>query len=126
MREVRKKRRLWKTVKNGGEKQKYEEAAKKVKKMIRAAKRGLEKRLAKEKCGNSKPFYNYVKKKTTSRSGIGPIRRENGDLVTEEKEMAEELNRFFSSVFTREDTTNVPEHRARQCLDHDGEGEEKD
>jgi hypothetical protein len=35
--------------------------------------------------------------------------RKDKKLITDEKEMAEELNRFFSSVFTYEDTTNIPE-----------------
>ena len=81
-------------------------AAKKVKNLIRSVKRSMEKKLANEKDGNKKPFYNYVKKK--SRAGIGPITKDNGELATEDREVAEELNRYFSSVFTREDTTNVP------------------
>ena len=40
--------------------------------------------------------------------GIGPITKESGELATEGEEMAEELNKYFSSVFTREDTANVP------------------
>ena len=34
-------------------------------------------------------------------------------LITDEKEMAEELNKFFSSVFTQEDLQNVPEPDAK-------------
>ena len=109
LREMRRKRRLWKTVKNGGDREAYEEAAKLVKNRIRSAKRALEKRLVKEKDGNSKPFYNYIRKKTTSRTGIGPIKKEDGSLVTEDIEMAEQLNRAFASVFTREDMKEVPE-----------------
>ena len=109
LREIRKKRRLWKKVKGGGNKQEYEDAAKRVKNMIRSAKRGLEKRLAKEKDGNSKPFYNYVKKKTTARSGIGPLRRKGGELISDEVEMATELNDYFATVFSREDTNSIPD-----------------
>ena len=45
--------------------------------------------------------------------GIGPITKESGELATEGEEMAEELNKYFSSVFTREDTaicTGSPTH----------------
>ena len=108
LRELRKKRRLWKKAKNGGSMEEYELAAKKVKNLIRSAKRSMEKKLANKKDGNKKPFYNYVKRKTKSRAGIGPITKDNGELATEDREVAEELNRYFSSVFTREDTTNVP------------------
>ena len=109
LREVRRKRRLWKAVKGGTGRQAYEEAARKVKNMIRSAKRGLEKRLAREKSGNSKPFYNYVKKKTTAKSTIGPLRKSDGRPVTEEADMAAELNNYFASVFTQEDCQNLPE-----------------
>ena len=109
LRELRRKRRLWKKVKNGGSKEEYEQAAKKVKNLIRSAKRSMEKKLANEKEGNKKPFYNYIKKKTKNRAGIGPIAKENGELATGDEEMAEELNQYFSSVFTRKDMAQVPE-----------------
>ena len=54
LRELRKKRRLWKKTKNGGSKEEYEAAAKKVKNLIRSAKRNMEKKLASEKSGNKK------------------------------------------------------------------------
>ena len=41
--------------------------------------------------------------------GIGPIARGSGELITDEAEMAEELNEYFSSVFTREDISQVPD-----------------
>ena len=63
LRELRKKRRLWKRAKYGQNKDEYLAAEKKVKNLIRNAKRNLEKRLASEKNNNSKPFYSYVKKK---------------------------------------------------------------
>jgi len=56
--EIRRKRRLWKKAKEGGEaaKTRYEEVERKVKNMVRNAKRGLERGLAREKDRNSKPF----------------------------------------------------------------------
>ena len=111
LRELRRKRRLWKKAKNGGSKEEEESAAKKVKNLIRSAKRNMERKLASAKDGNKKPFYSYVKKKTKNRTGIDPITRENAELATEDGEVAEELNRYFSSVFTREDTANVPAPR---------------
>ena len=57
---------------------------------------------------NSRRFANYIKSKTKSKSSIGPLKRANGDLITEEQEIAEELNTFFASVFTTEDK-NVPD-----------------
>jgi hypothetical protein len=39
---------------------------------------------------------------------VGPLKTAAGEVLTEDKEMAEELNTAFSNVFTREDG-NVPE-----------------
>ena len=102
LREVRKKRRLWKKAKGGGSKEEYEATAKKVKNLIRAAKRSMEKKLAHDKSVNKKYLFSYVKRKTQSKPGIGPIADPTGTLLTEEKDMTRELNRYFSSVFTRD------------------------
>jgi hypothetical protein len=40
---------------------------------------------------------------------VGPLLSAYKQIITDEKEIAEELNNFFSSVFTREDLQNVPE-----------------
>jgi hypothetical protein len=39
---------------------------------------------------------------------VGPLLDENGATVTEDAEIAEKLNDFFASIFTKEDRTNVP------------------
>ena len=49
----------------------------------------------------------YVKNKTESRSSIGPLKHYK-TTITDDAEMATLLNNFFSSVFTREDTTHIP------------------
>ena len=82
-----------------------------MKNLIRNAKRNLEKRLASEKNNNSKPFYSYVKKKTTVKAAIGPLITGTGVAISNEAEMAVELNSYFSSVFTREDKGTIPEPR---------------
>jgi len=87
----------------------YNEEEKRVKRLIRNAKRNLEKKLAERTDGNKKPFYTYVKKKTKSRTTVGPLLDDNKKTLTDDKEMAEELNRFFSSVFTREGSGEVPD-----------------
>ena len=105
---IRRKKRLWKKAKEGGDMEYYKEAEKCVKGMIRCAKRNFEKKLAKENGRNSKPFYSYVKKKTRSRPSIGPLRNEKNETVTDDQGMTEVLNRFFSSVFTKERTDKIP------------------
>jgi Reverse transcriptase (RNA-dependent DNA polymerase)/Endonuclease-reverse transcriptase len=116
---VRRKRRLWKKAKHGQATEEYNEVAKDLKYKIRAAKRNLEKRLANETSGNKKPFYNYVKKKTKSTETVGPLKNGDGIMIHENSEMAEELNKQFSSVFTRDtgnDTATAQQHQARSKL----------
>jgi hypothetical protein len=105
---LKRKRRLWKKAKSGKGQGEYEEVEKKVKSMIRKAKRNFERRLADGNGGNSKPFYSYIKRKTKCRSNIGPLKNEAKETVADDQGMAELLNKFFGSVFTREDITIIP------------------
>ena len=103
LRGIRKKKRLWKRAKLGENLEQYKEEEKRVKRMIRNARRKLERKLAEEK-DNKRPFYSYVRKKTKSRQGVGPLRREDGGIVEDEKEMAEILNKYFSSVYSEKNS----------------------
>ena len=117
MRIIRKKRRLWKGYAGKWGKHDYEsfQAFKKVqqevKKEVRNAKRNYERKLAKNRKKNSKSFYSYLKKKTSNRVSVGPLIDDADDkkLVTDDCKMAEMLNTFFCSVFTREDLSLMPE-----------------
>ena len=114
LRAIRRKKRLWTRAKDGDRKDKdeYTAAEKQVKRMIRSAKRKFEKKLAEggKKDGAAKrKFYAYVKMRTKSRPSIGPLKDRAGKSVSEDIEMAKVFNDSFSSMFTREDTENVPE-----------------
>ena len=87
---------------------KYVRAREKSKKEIRRAKKKNEKKLAEECKSNPKNFWKYVQEKLKTQTGIGTLKKENGDIVTTDDDKANTLNKFFSSVFTREDTTNLP------------------
>ena len=50
----------------------------------------------------------YIKRKTKCRSNIGPLKNEAKETVADDQGMAELLNKFFGSVFTREDITIIP------------------
>jgi hypothetical protein len=109
---IRKKRRAWKLYKqfnNMESRDRYKDLEKEVTKKIRNAKRGMEKKLANSKNNNARTFASYIKSKTKTRVSIGPIKNSLGELVTGEKEMAEELNKFFGSVFTEEDDSEMPQ-----------------
>jgi hypothetical protein len=105
---IRRKRRLWAKAKKGRDVEEYVACEKEVKRMIPNAKRSFEKRLAGENGGDSRPFYSYIKQRTKSKPGIGPLKNEKREVVSEDQGMAELLNKFFGSVFTREDTEHIP------------------
>jgi hypothetical protein len=77
--------------------------------MIRNVKQHMEKNLASGSDKNNRKLARYFKSKKKIQSTIGPLVTANKRLITEEKEMAEELNKYFASVFTRESPDNVPE-----------------
>jgi Reverse transcriptase (RNA-dependent DNA polymerase)/Endonuclease-reverse transcriptase len=112
LRAIRRKKKLWRRAKQGQNVAEYREAEKAVRNMIRSSKRRFERNIAKG-CGSEKAskkrFFAYIRRKTKSRPCVGPLRDSQGRTVHQDSEMAALLNRFFSSVFTREDTTNVPE-----------------
>ena len=60
-----------------------------------------------------------MKKKTGNRVSVGPLKDSSGNLTTDDKMMAEQLNIFFCSVFTNEDCNNLPE--AEQLFDGEHE-----
>ena len=75
--------------------------------------RNFEKLIAKEAKSRPKSFWTYVKNQTKSREGLSPLITDNGETTETDSEKAEVLNNFFSSVFTREDFTNMPDPEPR-------------
>ena len=63
-----------------------------------------------------KSFYRYGKRKRLTKMNVGPLQSEMGEFITGNKEMAEELNLYFASVFTKEDMNNVPEVLRETCF----------
>ena len=116
LRLIRKKRRVWRwystsnySSKDYEEFKAYRKIQDQVKKAVRLAKRNFERKLAKDAKKNPKAFYSYMKRKTSNSVAVGPLRDSSGQLVTDDRLMAEQLNQFFCSVFTEEDCTNIPE-----------------
>ena len=119
LRMIRKKRRLWRSY-STEERSKRDfasfqafkniqnEVQKAVKKAVKKAKRKLERSLAKNSKKNPKAFYSYMKKKTSNKVTVGPLKTSDGKLVTEDKEMADILNRHYCNMFTREDHAHMP------------------
>ena len=111
MRIVRKKRRLWKVYKTSSDYEDYmayKAVEKKVKNTVRRAKKAFEKKIAKNVKKNPKEFYAYLKLHTSNRESVGPLKA-NGATINDSGQMANVLNDFFTTMFTKEDLTNIPQ-----------------
>ena len=92
----------------------YVRARNQAKWEIRKAKRDYERDVAMKAKINPKAFYKYANSKT--RSGIGNLIKPNGTLTVDDREKAEALNSFFTSVFTQEDLINIPDFGSTETL----------
>ena len=73
------------------------------------AKEDFETKLADNIKQDCKSFYAYINSKQRSRAKIGPLKDSTGNIITDDKQTADLLNKYFVSVFTKEDLTNIPE-----------------
>ena len=72
-------------------------------KHLTTRKRKFERKLSKSQKGpKDKQFTSYIRSKTKGRTSVGPLIDDHGNKVSEDKDVAEALNQFFSSVFTIE------------------------
>ena len=56
-----------------------------------------------------KNFWHYIEGKRQDSIGIGTLKNQSGNIVTDPSEKAEILNNHFKSVLTIEDTTSIPD-----------------
>ena len=77
--------------------------------VIKSAKSNFENKLSNEIKGNPKAFWSYVKNKAATKSGIGDLVDNDNNVVTNEDDKANVLNKYFGSVFTEEDLSSIPE-----------------
>ena len=61
-----------------------------------------------DQTGNPKKLYSFIKSKTCDASGVAPL-QSNGINHSDSIKKANILNDQFTSVFTVEDTTTIPE-----------------
>ena len=107
---VRKKRKLWKRYKQCNTQQLFSDYKKQEKvthKLCKQAKKTFEKKLSTDQT-NTRKFFAYVNSRKSVKASVGPLVTEQG-TVSESKDMANVLNTYFASVFTDEDTNNMPE-----------------
>ena len=61
---------------------------------------------------NPKSFWKFVKSKSKTRSGIRDLKNNSGEWISDDHEKANELNTFFSSVFTKNKNNYMPEFKS--------------
>ena len=108
---VKSKKEAWKRYINskaGADYERYIEERNAARKEVRLAVRNFEKSIAKKAKIEPKQFWKYARSKTKPQSTIKQLR--DGDrVIFTDAEKAELLNDYFSSVFTQEDTSSIPE-----------------
>lgn len=85
----------------------YTRARNQVKSSCRAAVKSHEKNIARNVKQNPKAFFSYAKSKLKTRDGIADL-KDGQKKVSSDAGKANLLNKFFSSVFTEEDLSNIP------------------
>ena len=70
-----------------------------------------------KKSGNKRPFNAYIKSKSKVKVNIGSLKF-GGNLMTSNVGMAQELNKFFTSLFSLEPIGPLPECKkvCKNCL----------
>lgn len=111
-RDINKKKRLYNRAKKYGSTSRWSKFKKYRREIDRKIRRAHKSYLrdvigASLKSENTKPFWNFVKSKKQNVSGISPLHI-NDRIISSAKEKAETLNHQFSSVFTREDQSTIP------------------
>ena len=75
---------------------------------MRKSKRSFEQKFANDIENDSKSFYAYVRSKQKVRDKVGPLKNSACNVISDGFQMAEDLNEYFSSVFTKEDISSLP------------------
>ena len=109
---VKKKYNLYKKflkTKKGEDYEKYKSTRNKCGHIIKKARKNFERIIA-ENCKKSpKKFWKYVQERSKSNIGVSALKDGHGNFAVSDSEKAELLNSFFSSVFTIENLTNIPD-----------------
>ena len=93
----------WKETKKEKDRNEYKKKGAETKKKIRKKKNSHEKKVAECRKTNPKMFYAFINRAKKTRSRIGPLTNNDGDVITDPKEQANILNNQYVSVFTRDD-----------------------
>ena len=84
-------------------------ARREVKQIVKQEKRNKELSIARICKHNPKSFYSYINERRIVRDNIGPLKTLDGIVITDNNDMANIMNNYFSSVFTIEQLNDVPQ-----------------
>jgi len=90
----------------------YEQYKTKLRESVKENKRAklaFEKKLADNIKTDCKSFYSYISSKSRTNNKVGPLKDDNNRIINGNRDTAEFLNNYFSSVFTRENLEYMPE-----------------
>ena len=103
LRKMRKKQRHWRFYKATGKLDsyfKYKAEQSEIDREIEELKNNFENSLVKNGMKNSKRFFGYMKQQTKSRTPIGDLKDEDGNVAANDEAKCNILNSFFTSVFS--------------------------
>jgi hypothetical protein len=107
------KKKAWNNyIQNGRNMQLYSTYLSKLKESVKAnkvAKHDFENKLANNIKQDSKSFYAYIRSKQRCKEKVGPLKDNAGNVVNDDKLSADLLNNYFTTVFTHENVSNIPE-----------------
>lgn len=106
------KKQAWlKYIRSGKDSKLYESYKEKLRKSVQEnnkAKILFEKNLADNIKKDSKSFYAYVRSKQRNKVKVGPLKDSSGSMISDSRAIADLLNKYFSSVFTVENVSYIP------------------
>ena len=110
---IRRKKRAYRKARRTGKKRdndRYKRLQSEVQLLIRKSHKGYMQEVVSDSYkGNPKKFWSYIKSAGQEASGVSPLKNEDGFLKSDSPSRANILNRQFESVFTKEDTSTMPD-----------------
>ena len=112
LRKVKRKYSSWcryLNTKQGRTYQEYKAKRNESSKENRRARKEFEKKLANECRSNPKATWRYMKSTNRVSTAVPNLKKPDGTLTSSDADIADTLNQQYSSVFTKENTSNIPD-----------------